>query len=139
MPGRPKTQRTREPHEKPKATKVSRVGSVMRCGKCKCTGHNRASYDRRSGKNQSAGAASDFFSSGNFGAAPSRAPTLAPAPAPSVPAAAPSPTPSTRKASISTKRKISVTIGSQDSTGTTGSMSKVPCKTSLTYNLTVKC
>ena len=89
MPGSPKTQRTREPHEKPKATKVSRVGSVMRCGKCKCTGHNRASYDRRSGKNQSAGAASDNFSSGNFGAAPSPAP----APTSSVPAAAPSPTP----------------------------------------------
>ena len=135
MPGSPKTQRTRETHEKPKATKVSRVGSVMRCGKCKCTGHNRASYDRRSGKNQSAGAASDNFSSGNFGAAPSPAP----APTSSVPAAAPSPTPSTHEASISTKRKLSVTIGSQDSTGTTGSMSKVPCKTSLTYNLTVKC
>ena len=135
MPGSPKTQRTRETHEKPKATKVSRVGSVMRCGKCKCTGHNSASCDKRSGKNQSAGAASDNFSSGNFGAAPSPAP----APTSSVPAAAPSPTPSTHKASISTKRKISVTIGSQDSTGTTGSMSKVPCKTSLTYNLTVKC
>ena len=28
MPGRSKTQRTREPHEKPKATKMSRVGTV---------------------------------------------------------------------------------------------------------------
>ena len=135
MPGSPKTQRTRETHEKPKATKVSRVGSVMRCGKCKCTGHNSASCDKRSGKNQSAGAASDNFSSGNFGAAPSPAP----APTSSVPAAAPSPTPSTHEASISTKRKLSVTIGSQDSTRTTGSMSKVPCQTSFIYNLIVKC
>lgn len=31
MPGRPKTHRTREPTEKPKATKMSRMGSVIRC------------------------------------------------------------------------------------------------------------
>ena len=31
MPGRPNTERRREPHEQPKATKMSRVGTVIRC------------------------------------------------------------------------------------------------------------
>ncbi|XBI51600.1 hypothetical protein VPH35_034088 [Triticum aestivum] len=41
MPGKPWKERKREGTEKPKATKVSRVGTVIRCRKCKCTGHNK--------------------------------------------------------------------------------------------------
>ncbi|XP_044360336.1 uncharacterized protein [Triticum aestivum] len=41
MPGRPRKERKREGTEKPKATKVSRVGTLIRCKKCKCTGHNK--------------------------------------------------------------------------------------------------
>uniref|UniRef100_A0A8R7Q3N5 SWIM-type domain-containing protein n=1 Tax=Triticum urartu TaxID=4572 RepID=A0A8R7Q3N5_TRIUA len=41
MPGRPRKERKREGTEKPKATKVSRVGTLIRCRKCKCTGHNK--------------------------------------------------------------------------------------------------
>nr|XP_025880283.1 uncharacterized protein LOC112938371 [Oryza sativa Japonica Group] len=40
MPGRPKTQRTREPTEKPKGAKVSKVGIKMRCKLCHQTSHN---------------------------------------------------------------------------------------------------
>lgn len=47
MPGRPKKERRREPHEKPKGKKLSKRGTVIRCSKCKQTGHNRSSCDRR--------------------------------------------------------------------------------------------
>ncbi|KAJ1291413.1 hypothetical protein BS78_02G313400 [Paspalum vaginatum] len=47
MPGRPKTERKREPHEKPKTTKMCRLGTVIRCRKCKGVGHNIASCDKR--------------------------------------------------------------------------------------------
>ncbi|WVZ99349.1 LOW QUALITY PROTEIN: hypothetical protein U9M48_044670 [Paspalum notatum var. saurae] len=47
MPGRPKKERKREPTEKPKGTKVSRVGTVLRCRKCKQIGHNRSTCDKR--------------------------------------------------------------------------------------------
>lgn len=40
MPGRPKTQRTREAQEKPKGTKISRVGIKMTCRICHSTKHN---------------------------------------------------------------------------------------------------
>uniref|UniRef100_A0A0A8XRJ7 Uncharacterized protein n=1 Tax=Arundo donax TaxID=35708 RepID=A0A0A8XRJ7_ARUDO len=40
MPGRPKTQRTREPTEKPKGTKMTKVGIKMKCRLCKHTDHN---------------------------------------------------------------------------------------------------
>jgi len=56
MPGRPKKERTREPTEKPKATKMSRVGTVIRCGKCKGTGHNASTCGRRTDSAQSGGA-----------------------------------------------------------------------------------
>jgi len=58
MPGRPKKERTREPTEKPKATKMSRVGTVIRCGKCKGTGHNASTCGRRTDSAQSGGAQS---------------------------------------------------------------------------------
>lgn len=41
MPGRPKKQRRREHHEKDKGTRVSRVGTTIKCGKCKQPGHNK--------------------------------------------------------------------------------------------------
>ncbi|EEE63217.1 hypothetical protein OsJ_18027 [Oryza sativa Japonica Group] len=48
MPGRPsKKEMRRELHEKPKATRVSRVGSVMTCRLCKLLGHNKASCHKR--------------------------------------------------------------------------------------------
>jgi alpha-galactosidase len=53
MPGRPKKERTREPTEKPKATKMSRVGTVIRCRKCKGIGHNASTCGRRTGSAQS--------------------------------------------------------------------------------------
>ncbi|WVZ71885.1 hypothetical protein U9M48_020417, partial [Paspalum notatum var. saurae] len=46
MPGRPKTERRREPTEKPKAKKMSRMGIRIRCRKCKGVGHNIASSTR---------------------------------------------------------------------------------------------
>ncbi|XP_004953070.1 uncharacterized protein LOC101779108 [Setaria italica] len=46
MPGRPKTER-RDPTEAPKGTKLSRVGTVIRCTKCKQTGHNRSTCEKR--------------------------------------------------------------------------------------------
>ena len=49
MPGRPKKERTREPQEQHKARKLSKVGTVIRCRKCKGTGHNRSTCDRRHG------------------------------------------------------------------------------------------
>ena len=49
MPGRPKKERRREPQEPPKARKLSKVGTVIRCRKCKGTGHNRSTCDRRHG------------------------------------------------------------------------------------------
>lgn len=47
MPGRPKKERKREPHEKPKATRVSKVGTIIRCRFCKGTGHNISSCSKR--------------------------------------------------------------------------------------------
>ncbi|WVZ53693.1 hypothetical protein U9M48_004598 [Paspalum notatum var. saurae] len=55
MPDRPKKERKREPHEKPKsATRLSKRGSVIRCKKCKQVGHNRSTCDRRNKNNNSA-------------------------------------------------------------------------------------
>lgn len=46
MPGRPKTERRRERGEPPKPTKLSKMGTVIRCRKCKQVGHNRTSCDK---------------------------------------------------------------------------------------------
>ena len=53
MPGRPKKESKREPNEKPKAARVSRVGTVIRCRKCKQVGHNRSTCEKRNGKTTS--------------------------------------------------------------------------------------
>jgi hypothetical protein len=50
MPGRPKKSRKREYGEKPKRTKMSSAGGKIRCGKCKSTGHNTTTCDRRHGR-----------------------------------------------------------------------------------------
>ncbi|CAA0818600.1 Unknown protein [Striga hermonthica] len=50
MPGRPKTQRRREPWEQPKGTKLSKVGIKMRCRLCGKNDHNA----RRCPKNSQA-------------------------------------------------------------------------------------
>ena len=49
MPGRPKKERKREPQEQPKAKRLSKVGIVIRCRKCKGIGHNRSTCDKRHG------------------------------------------------------------------------------------------
>lgn len=56
MPGRPKTQRTREPQEKPKGTKVSRVGIKMKCSACHSTKHNirTCTYKKEAGSKKNA-------------------------------------------------------------------------------------
>ena len=41
MPGRPKTERRREEGEKPKGTKLSRKGCIIRCSSCGSTKHNK--------------------------------------------------------------------------------------------------
>jgi alpha-galactosidase len=46
MPGRPKKERTREPTEAPKGTRMSKIGTTIRCTKCKQTGHNRSTCER---------------------------------------------------------------------------------------------
>ncbi|XP_039835042.1 uncharacterized protein LOC120695902 [Panicum virgatum] len=51
MPGRPKTERRREPGEAPKGTKLSRVGTKMTCRLCGKSTHNA----RRCPKNPEAG------------------------------------------------------------------------------------
>lgn len=50
MPGRPRKERRREPNEKPKSTRVSRVGTIIRCRLCKGIGHNRGSCMKRRGE-----------------------------------------------------------------------------------------
>jgi alpha-galactosidase len=106
MSGRPKTQRTREPNEQPKATKMSRVGTVIICHKCKGVGHNKSSCDRRSANVPSAGVAS-AHSPG-----PASASTLMP-------------TSGTQQSSIDSKRKLSKVIANQNPIGTTSSIKKV--------------
>jgi hypothetical protein len=46
MPGRPRTETRREANEPAKPTKASRMGTVMRCKKCKQVGHNKTSCNR---------------------------------------------------------------------------------------------
>jgi len=50
MPGRPKKERRRESTEKPKPSKLSRVGTTIRCRICKGIGHNRSSCAKRNDK-----------------------------------------------------------------------------------------
>jgi alpha-galactosidase len=47
MPGRPKTERRGEVIEPPKGSRMSKVGTIIRCTKCKQTGHNKTSCDKR--------------------------------------------------------------------------------------------
>ena len=49
MLGRPKKERKREPQEQPKAKRLSKVGTIIRCRKCKGIGHNRSTCDKRHG------------------------------------------------------------------------------------------
>ncbi|CAN6273446.1 unnamed protein product [Urochloa humidicola] len=46
MPGKPRTER-RYQTGPPRGTKLSRVGTVIRCTKCKQTGHNRTTCEKR--------------------------------------------------------------------------------------------
>uniref|UniRef100_A0A0E0BM08 SWIM-type domain-containing protein n=1 Tax=Oryza glumipatula TaxID=40148 RepID=A0A0E0BM08_9ORYZ len=50
MPGRPKTERRREAHEPAKATRASKIGTIIRCRKCKQVGHNRSTCDKHNGE-----------------------------------------------------------------------------------------
>ena len=102
MPGRPKKERRREPQEQPKARKLSKVGTVIRCRKCKGTGHNRSTCDRRHGVSGSA----------NVGESSANAPAHsanAPPPPPSMPLVSSS-NQSTR---VSKKRKTSSALSQQ--------------------------
>ena len=50
MPGRPSGERRREPHEKPKiskASKMSRTGTKIRCSRCKEYGHNKKTCEKK--------------------------------------------------------------------------------------------
>jgi hypothetical protein len=49
MPGRPKTERKREPTEVRKATKISKIGTVIRYSKCHLPGHNKSTCTNISG------------------------------------------------------------------------------------------
>ncbi|XP_066374845.1 uncharacterized protein [Miscanthus floridulus] len=49
MPGRPKTERRREPTEVRKATKMSKTGTIIRCSKCRLPGHNKSTCTNISG------------------------------------------------------------------------------------------
>lgn len=48
MLGRPRKERRREPTEKPKGTRMSRTGTVIRCKKCKQVGHNKTTMSAQS-------------------------------------------------------------------------------------------
>jgi len=54
MPGRPKKERKRDQTEPKKGTKMSKVGTKIRCSKCKQVGHNKSSCERRSAASSSA-------------------------------------------------------------------------------------
>jgi len=73
MPGRPKKNRKREAGEKPKTTRVSKVGTRIRCSKCKGVGHNISSCDRRHGVASGPAAFTGSQSSAARNAAPSAA------------------------------------------------------------------
>ncbi|WVZ74828.1 hypothetical protein U9M48_022955, partial [Paspalum notatum var. saurae] len=47
MLGKPKKERRREPHEKPKDKRMSKIGCVIRCKICKQPGHNKSTCARR--------------------------------------------------------------------------------------------
>lgn len=47
MPGRLKKERRREPTEQPKATRLSRTGTTIRCKNCKQIGHNKSTCHKR--------------------------------------------------------------------------------------------
>ena len=49
-------ERRREPQEKPKGRRLSKRGTVIRCRKCKQTGHNRSTCDRRNSGTSNMGA-----------------------------------------------------------------------------------
>ncbi|KAL6648600.1 hypothetical protein ACP70R_012824 [Stipagrostis hirtigluma subsp. patula] len=67
MPGRPRKERRREPHEKPKTTRLSRRGTVIRCRKCKQTGHNSTTCNRWNSPNMAASDSGVGASHSNFG------------------------------------------------------------------------
>ena len=102
------------------------MGTVIRCNKCKGTGHNRASCDRKNGKTTSVRGSQG--TSASVPIDPPMAPTATEASAPTT-ATAPTVDPrtasGTQQGSISSKRKLSLEIGSQDSIGPSSSNSKV--------------
>ena len=130
MPGRHKTQRTREPHEKPKSTKMSRVGTVIRCAKCKGIGHNRSSCDKRSATALSGVDASGSATRGRSGTAPSAPPASVPRATTPGAQSATGHASGSNQGPTTSKRKQSLTIESQDSVGTTTANNKAQCSTS---------
>ncbi|KAK1646211.1 hypothetical protein QYE76_064016 [Lolium multiflorum] len=67
MPGRPKKERTREVGEKPKSKKVSKVGTIIKCSKCKGIGHNKRKCDQINGTGQYAPGAQGGGGTGSQG------------------------------------------------------------------------
>jgi len=118
MPGRPKIERRREPHEQPKAKKMSRVGTVIRCQKCKGVGHNRSSCKKRSATAAASGGQSA---------------TVPPAPAPSAPPTLP--LSSTNQSTNNSKRKVPSQTASQKSVGTATVTKKVNSFCHKLYNI----
>lgn len=72
MLGRPKKERRRDSTEQPKSTRLSRVGTIIRCTTCKGVGHNKTSCKKKKGSAPSA-APSANAPSGN--APPATAPS----------------------------------------------------------------
>lgn len=65
MPGRPKTERRREPNEPAKPTKASKFGTIMRCRSCKQPGHNSKGCHKHSGAGGSTSAPGNTVTANN--------------------------------------------------------------------------
>ena len=96
---------------------MSMVGTVIRCQKCKCAGHNRASCGKRSGTATPTATPSATPSAEHSAAGPS-------APVPSAPLAQSTPM-STNPISNNSKRKLSCNTDSRNSIGTVRTSKKV--------------
>ena len=109
---------------------MSRVGIVIRCANCEGTGHNRSSCDKKSATVPSGGAAYGSATRGMSGIAPSAPP--ASVPRATTPGAhfVPGHASGSNQGPTTSKRKQSLTIGSQDSIGTTTANNKAQCSTS---------
>jgi alpha-galactosidase len=99
MPGRPKTERRREVHEPKNPTKMSKIGTVITCSKCKGTGHNRSTCEKRNQQGSFAPTTSQ-----SVGAKPNMVAVLS----------------STQQSETSTKRKATTSLHISEISGSLG-------------------